>query len=227
MDDVLWRSNSILRFQIRVLGTPHVHPRDTPCTPLGTPHVHPRDTPCTSWTHLSSRSTRSPCCSIHRSAGRKVVEMGRILKWLVQRMRKGVCTILANDGLVNRYWPSSFDSLDQKQNRTREKRKFILNYSKRLDGKLDFFWRRRLNVCFFSFHGSPGSASYTCVASEMSTGRMDPRVGLGHDFAGNLAGLVGSALRIFQFFTDYLLVPKSIWIFEYYIWIDCMICYDI
>ena len=43
-------------------------------------------------------------------------------------------------------------------------------------------------------------------ASELSTGRIDPRV--------------GSALWIFQFFTDYFLVPESIWIFEYYIRID-------
>ena len=54
-------------------------------------------------------------------------------------------------------------------------------------------------------------------------GRMDPRVGSGRvgsgrvgsgrvtilpDFGGS--GRVGSALRIFQFFTDYFLVPKSI-----------------
>ena len=59
--------------------------------------------------------------------------------------------------------------------------------------------------------------------SELSTGRMDPRVGSGRvtifpDFDGS--GRVGSALRIFKFFTDYFLVPESIWIFEYCIWID-------
>ena len=34
------------------------------------------------------------------------------------------------------------------------------------------------------------------------------------------SGRVGSALRIFNFFTDYFLVPESIWIFEYCIRID-------
>ena len=63
---------------------------------------------------------------------------------------------------------------------------------------------------------------------ELSTGRMDPRVGSGRvgsgrvtilpDFGGS--GRVGSALRIFKFFTDYFLVPESIWIFEYCIRID-------
>ena len=57
---------------------------------------------------------------------------------------------------------------------------------------------------------------------------MDPRVGSGrvgsgwagsgHDFAG--FGRVGSGrvstLDFVVFFTDYFLVPKSIWIFEYY-----------
>ena len=53
---------------------------------------------------------------------------------------------------------------------------------------------------------------------ELSTGRMDPRVG--SRFYRILAGRVGSALWIFKFFTDYFLVPKSIWIFKYYIRID-------
>ena len=58
---------------------------------------------------------------------------------------------------------------------------------------------------------------------ELSTGRMDPRVGSGRvgsgrvgsgrvtilpDFGGS--GRVGSALRIFKFFTDYFLVPELI-----------------
>ena len=53
--------------------------------------------------------------------------------------------------------------------------------------------------------------------TELSTGRMDPRVGSGRvgsgrvttlsDFGGS--GRVGSALWIFKFFTDYFLVPKS------------------
>ena len=52
---------------------------------------------------------------------------------------------------------------------------------------------------------------------------MEPRVVSGRvtilpDFGGS--GRVGSALQIFQFFTDYFLVPESIWIFEYYIRID-------
>ena len=57
--------------------------------------------------------------------------------------------------------------------------------------------------------------------SELSTGRMDPRIGSGHDlpdFGGS--GRVGPALRILQFFTGYFLVPKSIRIFECYIRID-------
>ena len=53
---------------------------------------------------------------------------------------------------------------------------------------------------------------------ELSTGRMDPRVGSGrvgsgHDFAGFLrvgSGRVGSPLRIFKIFLDYFLVPESI-----------------
>ena len=43
--------------------------------------------------------------------------------------------------------------------------------------------------------------------AELSTGRMDPRVGSGRvtispEFGGS--GRVGSAFRIFQFFTDYI-----------------------
>ena len=77
-----------------------------------------------------------------------------------------------------------------------------------------------------------GNQEFTCIyISELSTGQMDPRfgsgrvtilsdwrVGSGHDF-GRLAGRVGSALRLFL--TKYLLVPVLIWIFEYYIQIDC------
>ena len=49
-----------------------------------------------------------------------------------------------------------------------------------------------------------------------------PWVGSGRVGSGRVTilpdfGGVGSALRIFQFFTDYFLVPESIWIFEYYI----------
>ena len=57
--------------------------------------------------------------------------------------------------------------------------------------------------------------------TELSTGRMDPRVGSGwvesgHDFAKFWwvgTGRVGSghaALRVFSFFTDYFLVPESV-----------------
>ena len=54
--------------------------------------------------------------------------------------------------------------------------------------------------------------------AELSTGRMDPRVGsgrIGSRFcrivAGRVgSGRVGSALRTFKFFTDYFLVPESI-----------------
>ena len=55
-------------------------------------------------------------------------------------------------------------------------------------------------------------------AAELSTGRMDPRVGSGRvgsgrvtilpDFGGSVR--VWSALRIFKFFTEYFLVPDSI-----------------
>ena len=49
--------------------------------------------------------------------------------------------------------------------------------------------------------------------AELSTRRMDPRVGSGRvtilpDFGGS--GWVGSALRILKFFTDSFLVPESI-----------------
>ena len=58
--------------------------------------------------------------------------------------------------------------------------------------------------------------------AELSTGRMDPRVGSGRvtilpDFGGS--GRVSTSDFLF-FFTDYFLVPKSMWIFEYYIRID-------
>ena len=56
--------------------------------------------------------------------------------------------------------------------------------------------------------------------SELSTGRMDPRVGSGHDFAGFWRVGSGQHFGFFSFFTYYFLVPKSIWIFEYYIRID-------
>ena len=64
--------------------------------------------------------------------------------------------------------------------------------------------------------------SFNCIilvaSTELSTGRMDPRVGSGRVGSGRvgsrfcriLAGRVGSALRIFKFFTDYFLVPESI-----------------
>ena len=57
------------------------------------------------------------------------------------------------------------------------------------------------------------------VNSELSTGRMDPRVGsnqVGSDRVGSrfyriLTGRVGSGQHFgFQFFTDYFLVPESI-----------------
>ena len=53
----------------------------------------------------------------------------------------------------------------------------------------------------------------TVFNSELSTGRMDSRVGSGRvvsRFCRILAGRVGSALRIFKFFTDYILIPESI-----------------
>ena len=49
-------------------------------------------------------------------------------------------------------------------------------------------------------------------SSELSTGRMNPRVGsgwVGSRFCRILAGRVGSALRIYYLFTDYFLVPES------------------
>ena len=59
--------------------------------------------------------------------------------------------------------------------------------------------------------------------TELSTGRMDPRVGSGRvtilsDFGGS--GRVSTS--DFVDFTDNFLLPKSIWIFEYYIRIDCL-----
>ena len=53
--------------------------------------------------------------------------------------------------------------------------------------------------------------------SELSSGRMDPRVG--SRFYRILASRVSTS-DFFNFFTDYFLVPESIWIFEYYIRID-------
>ena len=63
--------------------------------------------------------------------------------------------------------------------------------------------------------------------SELSTGRMDPRVGSdrvgsGHDFARLWrvgSGRVSTS-DFFYFFTEYFFVPESIWIFEYYIRIE-------
>ena len=59
------------------------------------------------------------------------------------------------------------------------------------------------------------------AGTELSTGRMDPRVGSGrvrsgHDFVG--FWLVGSGQRFgfCSLFTDYFLVPKLILIFKYY-----------
>ena len=60
--------------------------------------------------------------------------------------------------------------------------------------------------------------------AELSTGRMNPLVGSGHDFAGFCrvgSGRVDQHVGFLKFFTDYFLVPESIWIFEYYIRIDC------
>ena len=47
------------------------------------------------------------------------------------------------------------------------------------------------------------------VASELSTGRMDPRVGSGHDFAGFWRVGLGQHFGFLSFFTDYFLVPES------------------
>ena len=59
---------------------------------------------------------------------------------------------------------------------------------------------------------------------KLSTGRMNPRVTILPDFGGS--GRVGTGRGLGQhfgfsiFFTKYLLVHVSIWIFEYYIRID-------
>ena len=56
---------------------------------------------------------------------------------------------------------------------------------------------------------------------ELSTDRMDPRVGSGHDFAGFWRVGSGRVSTLdLLVFTDYFLVPESIWVFEYYIRID-------
>ena len=72
-----------------------------------------------------------------------------------------------------------------------------------------------------------GWSSSSCDTSpELSTGRMDPRVGLGRvgsQFCRILAGRVSgrvSTSDLFSFFTDYFLVPESIGIFKYYIRIN-------
>ena len=63
---------------------------------------------------------------------------------------------------------------------------------------------------------------WTRGSGRVGSGRVGSgRVGLGHDFAGFWR--VGSgrvSTSDFSFFTDYFLVPESIWIFEYYIRID-------
>ena len=51
--------------------------------------------------------------------------------------------------------------------------------------------------------------------SELSTGRMDPRVGSrrvgsGHDFAGFWRVGSGQHFGFISFFTDYFLVPESV-----------------
>ena len=62
-------------------------------------------------------------------------------------------------------------------------------------------------------HGSDGPVG------RVGSGRIGSgRVTILPDFGGS--GRVGSALGIYQFFTDHFLVPESIWIFEYYIRID-------
>ena len=69
--------------------------------------------------------------------------------------------------------------------------------------------------------GSGRVGSGRVGSGRVGSGRVGSgRVGSGRvtilpDFGGS--GRVGSALRIFQCFTYYFLVPKSIWIFEYYI----------
>ena len=73
-----------------------------------------------------------------------------------------------------------------------------------------------LSYCYIFFAHSKTILNRGLI-SELSTGRMDPRVGSGrvgsgHDFAGFWrvgSGRVGSALRIFKFFTDIFLVPGS------------------
>ena len=74
----------------------------------------------------------------------------------------------------------------------------------------------------------------TVALSELSTGQIRVvhgsdgpagRVGsgrVGSRFFRILAGRVGSGQHFgfFSFFTDYFLVPKSMWIFEYYIRMD-------
>ena len=62
--------------------------------------------------------------------------------------------------------------------------------------------------------------SFNDVTAELSTGRMDPRVGsdIGSRFCRILAGRVSTS--DFSVFTDYFLVPESMWILEYYIRID-------
>ena len=60
--------------------------------------------------------------------------------------------------------------------------------------------------------------------TELSTCRIDPRVGSGHKFAGFWrveSGRVSTS--DFLDFTDYFLVPESIAIFKYYIRIDSLI----
>ena len=68
-----------------------------------------------------------------------------------------------------------------------------------MDAGLCYSTRRRGRVV----HGSDGPAG------RVGSGRVGPgRVTILPDFGGS--GRVGSALRIFKFFTEYFLVPESI-----------------
>ena len=73
--------------------------------------------------------------------------------------------------------------------------------------------------------GRCGNAAMQCagVIPELSTGRIDPRVGsdrVGSRFCQILARRVLSA-PCFKSIHYYFLVPESVWIFEYYIRMDC------
>ena len=82
-------------------------------------------------------------------------------------------------------------------------------------------WNPGIATCrhstYYIFHRNR-SLSQSCPRVRWTRG--SGRVGSGHDFAGFWRVGSGQHFGFSSFFTDYFLVPKSMWIFEFYIRID-------